>query len=311
MLFSADSSAERRAELVALSRRTGRSRFTLLLLSSPRSRSSPSTSAASGVVDSAARRRRSTPCSARCASASSGSSTRSVTPGTASSTTTTSRRRTSGSGPSSTTLEAERSQRQTPSSSARSCSNSSGPRLRGRHRRRSRPASCRARSSNFEHTIEIDKGRATGIKVGMPVVTGAGLVGQHRARCTEQRSVVRLLTDPTFAVGVSRVDVADDDGIVHGHGAGQSAHARPDRRAEQGGRAAKRRDHERRSRDSRLPAGHPGRAPCARSAIRAGALQLDITVDAAGRPRPSRLREGPALGADRLMMRAVRATRPR
>ena len=34
--------------------------------------------------------------------------------------------------------------------------------------------------TNFEHTIEIDRGSASGIKVGMPVVTGAGLVGAHR-----------------------------------------------------------------------------------------------------------------------------------
>ena len=46
----------------------------------------------------------------------------------------------------------------------------------------------------------------------MPVVTGAGLVG-NVVRVTSQRSVIRLVTDPTFAVGVS-VPTAEDDGIA-------------------------------------------------------------------------------------------------
>ncbi len=70
--------------------------------------------------------------------------------------------------------------------------------------------------SNFDATIEIDRGSRAGIKVGMPVVTGAGLVG-NVVRVTGQRSVVRLVTDPTFAVGVS-VPTAEDDGIAKGKG---------------------------------------------------------------------------------------------
>jgi rod shape-determining protein MreC len=70
--------------------------------------------------------------------------------------------------------------------------------------------------SNFDATIEIDRGSRAGIKVGMPVVTGAGLVG-NVVRVAGQRSVVRLLTDPTFAVGVS-VPTAEDDGIAKGKG---------------------------------------------------------------------------------------------
>ncbi len=70
--------------------------------------------------------------------------------------------------------------------------------------------------SNFDATIEIDRGSGSGIKVGMPVVTGAGLVG-NVVRVTGQRSVVRLVTDPTFAVGVS-VPSANDEGIVKGTG---------------------------------------------------------------------------------------------
>jgi rod shape-determining protein MreC len=107
--------------------------------------------------------------------------------------------------------------------------------------------------SNFDATIEINRGSGSGIKVGMPLVTGAGLVG-NVVRVTGQRSVVRLLTDPTFAVGVS-VPSANDEGIVKGTG--------PDRprtldlidaQSKVGG---KRRDHERTSRKP-LPGGHPG-----------------------------------------------------
>ncbi|HTN78645.1 MAG TPA: rod shape-determining protein MreC [Acidimicrobiales bacterium] len=70
--------------------------------------------------------------------------------------------------------------------------------------------------SNFDATIEIDRGSNAGIEPGMPVVTGAGLVG-NVVRVTGQRSIVRLLTDPSFAVGVS-VPTADDDGVIKGKG---------------------------------------------------------------------------------------------
>ena len=70
--------------------------------------------------------------------------------------------------------------------------------------------------SNFDATIEINRGVGAGIKEGMPVVTGAGLVG-NVVRVTSQRSVIRLVTDPTFAVGVS-VPTAEDDGIAKGKG---------------------------------------------------------------------------------------------
>jgi rod shape-determining protein MreC len=55
--------------------------------------------------------------------------------------------------------------------------------------------------SNFVHTIEIDKGTDDGVREGMPVVSGAGLVGRI-AQATGSRSVVQLITDPEFAVGV-------------------------------------------------------------------------------------------------------------
>jgi rod shape-determining protein MreC len=71
-------------------------------------------------------------------------------------------------------------------------------------------------ASNFEHTIEIDKGSGKGIEVGMPVVTGAGLVGRV-AQVAGGRSVVQLLTDPEFTVGV-RLLGSGDIGVAHGAG---------------------------------------------------------------------------------------------
>ncbi len=70
--------------------------------------------------------------------------------------------------------------------------------------------------SNFEHTVEIDKGSDDGIGEGMPVVNGAGLVGQV-VQTTSSRSVVRLVTDPSFSFGV-RLLSSGEVGIAHGGG---------------------------------------------------------------------------------------------
>jgi rod shape-determining protein MreC len=56
-------------------------------------------------------------------------------------------------------------------------------------------------TSNFSHSVQIDKGSKAGIKVGMPVVSAAGLVGRVQ-QVTSSRSIVQLLTDPDFRVGV-------------------------------------------------------------------------------------------------------------
>jgi len=71
--------------------------------------------------------------------------------------------------------------------------------------------------NNFEdHRLEIDKGSAAGLAVGMPVVTKAGLVGRLE-RVSRDRSVVQLATDPAFVIGV-RVAQTQDLGIGHGAG---------------------------------------------------------------------------------------------
>ena len=51
----------------------------------------------------------------------------------------------------------------------------------------------------------------------MPVVTGEGLVG-NVMQATDRRSVVRLITDPSFAVGVRGAG-----GRRRGHREGQGA----------------------------------------------------------------------------------------
>lgn len=56
-------------------------------------------------------------------------------------------------------------------------------------------------SSNFDLTVELDRGTADGVGVGMPVVAGAGLVGTV-VTAGATTSVVRLITDPDSKVGV-------------------------------------------------------------------------------------------------------------
>ena len=56
-------------------------------------------------------------------------------------------------------------------------------------------------SSNFEVSVQINRGTDSGLAVNMPVVTGAGLVGRV-AQVSAKRATVLLVTDPTFSVGV-------------------------------------------------------------------------------------------------------------
>jgi rod shape-determining protein MreC len=74
--------------------------------------------------------------------------------------------------------------------------------------------------SNFEQTIELNRGSHDGIAVNMPVVTGAGLVGRV-VDVSSSRAVVRLITDPASAVGV-RIVRSGAAGIAQGEGAGRT-----------------------------------------------------------------------------------------
>ena len=54
--------------------------------------------------------------------------------------------------------------------------------------------------SNFQYTVEIDKGSIEGIAVGMPVVNGGGLVGKI-TEVFPNSSIVLLIVDPDFFIG--------------------------------------------------------------------------------------------------------------
>ena len=59
--------------------------------------------------------------------------------------------------------------------------------------------------TNFSQTIEINQGSESGIRVGMPVLNAAGLIGKI-TRVYGDRSVVMLITDPDFALSVKVVN---------------------------------------------------------------------------------------------------------
>ena len=73
--------------------------------------------------------------------------------------------------------------------------------------------------SNFERTIELGKGQRDGIRKGMPVESGHGIVGRV-AWVSVTRSRVELLTDPNFDAGVRMVR-SGDDGLASGRGPGR------------------------------------------------------------------------------------------
>jgi rod shape-determining protein MreC len=73
--------------------------------------------------------------------------------------------------------------------------------------------------TNFQHTVELDKGSDQGLAVGMPVVTGAGLVGRL-IQVTGSRSVVQLVSDPEWSFGV-RLARSGAIGVAHGTGDGE------------------------------------------------------------------------------------------
>lgn len=59
--------------------------------------------------------------------------------------------------------------------------------------------------SNFSQTIEINQGSQSGIRVGMPVLNAAGLVGKI-TKVYADRSVIMLITDPDFALSIKVVN---------------------------------------------------------------------------------------------------------
>ncbi|WP_419855986.1 rod shape-determining protein MreC [Candidatus Poriferisodalis sp.] len=73
--------------------------------------------------------------------------------------------------------------------------------------------------SNFERTILLDRGRRDGIREGMPVESGDGLIGRV-VEADPSWASVELLTDPNFDVGV-RIVRSGDGGLASGQGPGR------------------------------------------------------------------------------------------
>lgn len=72
--------------------------------------------------------------------------------------------------------------------------------------------------SEFDHMRVIDKGRADGIGLDMPVIDEGGLIGRVVA-VTDSVARVKLITDPTLVVAV-RVERTGETGILRGRGGG-------------------------------------------------------------------------------------------
>jgi rod shape-determining protein MreC len=75
--------------------------------------------------------------------------------------------------------------------------------------------------SNFAATVELNKGSRDGVAVGMPVVSGAGLVGRVSATA-RHRCTVLLITDVSSAVGVRFGPATSTLGLATGRGIGRS-----------------------------------------------------------------------------------------
>lgn len=85
---------------------------------------------------------------------------------------------------------------------------------------------------NFEDTVEIDKGSSSGVERGMPVVSGAGLIGQV-VRVTDNRAVVKLVTNRDFKVGAKVNGKAGSLALVSGTGDERKLKATTDKKDSQ------------------------------------------------------------------------------
>jgi cell shape-determining protein MreC len=62
-----------------------------------------------------------------------------------------------------------------------------------------------ASPSNLDQVVEINKGRDAGLRVGMAVTTGAGLIGKITTPLLSDRAYVMLVTDPRYWLAVKVV----------------------------------------------------------------------------------------------------------
>ena len=63
--------------------------------------------------------------------------------------------------------------------------------------------------SNFQNTVEINIGASRGVKAGMPVIDGAGLIGRI-TKVFPDRAIVLLITDPEYAVSAQVLSTIRD-----------------------------------------------------------------------------------------------------
>jgi rod shape-determining protein MreC len=72
-------------------------------------------------------------------------------------------------------------------------------------------------TDNFSRTLQLDKGSDAGIKVDMPVVVAAGLVGKV-VSVSKERAIVLRLDDPNFGVAVQllKADAPGPPGFATG-----------------------------------------------------------------------------------------------
>lgn len=69
--------------------------------------------------------------------------------------------------------------------------------------------------SNFQNTVEINVGSRQGVRVGMPVTDGAGLIGRI-TRVYATRSIVLLITDPEFSIPARVLSTSQDVSVPTG-----------------------------------------------------------------------------------------------
>jgi rod shape-determining protein MreC len=74
----------------------------------------------------------------------------------------------------------------------------------------------RGSTATFKQTITIDAGSSDGISKNMTVISEAGLVGVVKS-VTSNSSIVLLMSDPTFKIGV-RIAGTQSIGVVSGQG---------------------------------------------------------------------------------------------
>jgi rod shape-determining protein MreC len=71
-------------------------------------------------------------------------------------------------------------------------------------------------TSDFAETIDIGRGTSSGIDVGMPVVSGQGLMGDVISASSSQ-ATIQLITDPSLSVSV-RYGTKGSLAVVQGQG---------------------------------------------------------------------------------------------